>query len=237
MKKWITLYQVGGSVRDQLLGIPHHDIDYAVEAPSFSFMKRYLEEKGYTIFVEKPQYFVIKAKHPSNKFVADFVLCRKDGYYSNYRYPDKSDIGKLSDDLARRDFTINAIAIEEGTDKIIDPHNGRQDIRDKIIRCVGDTKERLLEDPLRILRAIRFSITKEMTIHKDIIEMFDNEELIQRFESSVSIERVQHEMHKMFQHNTVTSLKMLSSLNSAFIDMLFNKGLWLKPTLERKKRI
>src|SRR5689334_19330699 len=99
----VKLYKVGGYVRDQVLGLKSKDIDYAVEAESYDAMKNHLIEKGAKIYLEQPQYFTIRGK--LNDEDADFVLCRKEGKYSDGRRPDTVEIGTIYDDLARRDFT------------------------------------------------------------------------------------------------------------------------------------
>src|SRR6187431_1537064 len=109
----INYYLVGGYVRDEILGVQSKDIDFAVEAKSYDAMKEDILRRGMTIFQERPQFFAIRARHPQMGGV-DFTLCRKDGFYSDYRHPDDVRIGDIYDDLARRDFTVNAIARKEG---------------------------------------------------------------------------------------------------------------------------
>jgi tRNA nucleotidyltransferase (CCA-adding enzyme) len=155
-------YKVGGCVRDEFLGITSKDIDYAVEAPSFNDMRAAILTRGGKIFLETPEHFTIRANVP-NLGACDYVLCRKEGPYSDGRRPDWVTVGTLADDLARRDFRMNAIAIaEDGT--VIDPHGGRGDIQIKLIRCVGDPLERFKEDKLRVFRAIRFAVEKKFDI-------------------------------------------------------------------------
>lgn len=162
MKGVTGIYEVGGSVRDSLLNIPHKDHDYAVECDSFETMKEYILNEKFTICVEKPEYGHIKAI--KDKKVVDFTLCREDGYYSDNRRPDSIKVCNIYSDLNRRDFTINAIAINVENGEVLDPHGGETDLENKIIRCVGKTEDRMYEDPLRFLRALRFSVTKDMEI-------------------------------------------------------------------------
>ena len=77
------IYQVGGSVRDQLIGVPHYDIDYVMET-DYNSMKKYLIEKGYTIYIEKPEFLVIKAKDPKTNVTVDFTVCRTEGVYTDH---------------------------------------------------------------------------------------------------------------------------------------------------------
>lgn len=233
----VRKYQVGGSVRDELLGLAHHDIDYVVEAPSFTAMKEWLENNRYDIFVETPQYGCIKARTPDKKYVADFVLARKDGYYSDNRRPDSIEPADLLSDLARRDFTINAIAKDENTGDYIDPYGGIQDLTDYKIRCVGCTTDRLCEDPLRGLRALRFSITKHMQIDQEILDCMQTKEFITKFKT-LSVERIQCELNKMLKYNSYKSGKLLFSvLHKSLLKHIFSCStkLWLQVSMKQKK--
>ena len=85
-------FQVGGCVRDRLMGVPCHDIDFSVEAESFEAMREAILERGGTIYLDTPEFFTIRAKEPGLGTV-DFVLCRKEGAYSDGRHPDKVEMG------------------------------------------------------------------------------------------------------------------------------------------------
>jgi tRNA nucleotidyltransferase/poly(A) polymerase len=244
----MNIYLVGGIVRDKLLGLSTQDtdVDFAVEAPSFNDMIHFLETHyGFVAFDAKPEYgtvrgkvlrslignfdgFIPLPKTQTNVICADFVMCRKDGIYSDHRRPDTVAPGTLADDLARRDFTMNAIAItREG--ELIDPYHGVRDIEHSIIRCVGDTATRFNEDPLRMLRALRFAITKHMVLVSDIDNKLDT--LAPQLQT-VAVERKQHELHKMFKHDTLNSIYILCEYPNLLAEC-FNTNLWLKPTLER----
>jgi tRNA nucleotidyltransferase (CCA-adding enzyme) len=95
----IEYFKVGGFVRDAILGVKSKDIDYAVQAPSYEAMAADIVARGGKIFYEKPEYLTIRAK--MNGEDADFVLCRKEGAYSDARHPDKVEPGTIDDDLAR----------------------------------------------------------------------------------------------------------------------------------------
>lgn len=141
----IKLYELGGSVRDRLLGLEHNDIDYTVECENYEEMKTYVQTKlDMKILSEKPEYGTLKAikeqKSQKNKSL-DFSICRKDGNYTDGRRPDKIEVTDILTDLSRRDFTMNAIAIlrsstqkqeEKEKEKIIDPFGGVEDIRKKL---------------------------------------------------------------------------------------------------------
>lgn len=224
-------YQVGGSVRDEFLGLRSKDIDYSVEAESYAAMRQAILDRGGDIFLETPKYFTIRAKIPGLG-ACDYVLCRKDGAYSDGRHPETVEVGSIYDDLARRDFTMNAIArAEDGT--IIDPFDGRTDIEQRLIRCVGTAKARFTEDGLRMLRAIRFSVTKNFRIADDIVTCIRHEDFFETRMWGVSDERIREELHKMFQHDSDYSFSLLGTFPE-FRHFLLRGKLWLKPTLEAR---
>lgn len=235
----MKMFEVGGCVRDRILGIHSKDIDFSVEAESFSAMREELTELGFEIFVENPEFLTIRARFPKTEqfafrkgLTADFVLCRKEGAYSDGRHPDEVEVGTLFDDLARRDFTMNAIALDPETGAFIDPHDGIRDIKHQLICCVGTPEERFREDALRAIRAMRFSVTKDFAIHPSIMKVFDSDWLPPLL-SSVSKERKRDELMKMFHHDTIESLWLIESLTLPMKDAIFCDGLWLEPTLRK----
>jgi len=207
----VKVYRVGGCVRDELLGLQSKDIDFAVEAGSYEEMVAWIKQRG-DIYLETPEYFTVRA-HLDGKPPADFVLCRKDGHYSDGRRPDKVEVGTILDDLARRDFTMNAIAVNEDTGEYIDPFKGREAIADKQIVCVGRPEDRFHEDALRMLRAIRFAVTKGFMIHYKVMMALDNIALAERLATNVSDERKREELHKCFMHDTLKTLWFLDRYN------------------------
>lgn len=232
MSSKATFYQVGGSVRDELLGLESKDIDYAVEAESFSALREAIIERGGTIFLETPQYFIIRANVPTFG-ACDFVLCRKDGAYSDGRHPETVTPGTIYDDLARRDFTINAIAKDE-TGVILDPYDGRGDLKLKLIKCVGDARNRFDEDGLRLIRAFRFAITKGFELEPVIEDLLNNEDYLEARLKGVSIERVYEELMKAFTYSTPDTLDFLIHAPDLRRWLFKQPGLWLKPTLETR---
>jgi tRNA nucleotidyltransferase (CCA-adding enzyme) len=228
----IKAYLVGGYVRDQLLGVQSKDLDYTVVAPSYSAMVEWIKEQRGKIFIENPEYLTVRA-HLQGKKAADFVLARRDGTYTDGRRPDLVEPGTLYDDLARRDFTMNAMAYDEETGEYIDPHKGKEDLAKGIIRCVGDTKQRFSEDALRMLRALRFSVTKNMLMSGEILESFFDEELIEKLRNNVSMERKREELMKAFSHNTIITMKHLihfHKLGEACLGTDLEPKMWLLPT-------
>lgn len=229
----VTVYEVGGSVRDRALGIESKDKDFAVEAGSFAEMVEYLESQGYKIFLAEEKYLTVRARFPKgHKFssqTADFVLCRKDGTYTDGRRPDFVEAGTIYDDLARRDFTVNAMAV--GPDGVLlDPFGGNKDLSRMLLRTVGDARERFAEDYLRALRAVRFAIVKNFVLDVSLISALCDPATAEGLES-VSVERVREEMYKAFKHDTLATIKFLNNFQS-IRDVVFSRGLWLEPTLK-----
>lgn len=227
----VKIYLVGGAVRDQLLGIKSKDLDYTVEASSYEEMRDYIKSRG-KIFLESPQYLTIRA-HIEGKQPADFVLARKDGTYSNARRPDSVTPGTLFDDLARRDFTVNAIAYDEEKGTYIDPFDGQADLKTMTLKCVGKAEERFTEDALRVLRALRFKITKKFEIHDFTEHAMYSKEIVELLSKNISVDRKRDEMYKCFAFDTVATMKALQYAGDRFIRAIFQGEtgpLWLMPT-------
>lgn len=229
----MRMFLVGGAVRDSFLGIQSKDRDYAVEGETFQSMLANVQSmaaRPQDVYEIRPEFHTIRANLPGFG-AADFVLCRKDGQYSDGRRPDSVESGTILDDLARRDFTMNAIAIDVETSKVIDPFGGRKDIEQKIIRCVGDSSTRFSEDALRLLRAIRFSVTKGFTMTNSVEAALRNSQLTDRL-SSVSMERVREELEKAFRHDTLATLAALEAFPLIKFAAFANKEMRLSATMK-----
>jgi tRNA nucleotidyltransferase (CCA-adding enzyme) len=222
----VQIYKVGGAVRDKFLGVKAKDFDFAVEAPSYDAMRDHIAANG-KIFLEKPEYFTIRAK--MGGVDADFVLCRKEHGYSDGRRPDSVSAGDIYDDLSRRDFTVNAIAIRVADGEVFDPHSGIDDIKDRIIRCVGHAEDRFTEDSLRLLRAVRFSITKGFEMSIDIQEFLNIKRKVQMLEN-VSKERIREELNRMMKFDTLATLKMFERFPHLRDVVFSDDTLWLEAT-------
>jgi len=220
----VKLYIVGGYVRDKILGIKSNDLDYAVEANSYIEMKNYINE-NHTIIYPKPQYLTIRAKDKSNA-VCDFVLCRKEAYYDG-RYPSHTEPATIIDDLSRRDFTMNSIAIDE-KGIYLDPFNGINDIKSRCIRCVGSAKERFTEDSLRMIRAIRFHIILGFSLDSEIVWCLHSKELIDKLEI-ISKDRLRYELNKCFEKDTYKTLLVFNQFPT-LQKIIFN-SIKLKPII------
>lgn len=239
-------YEVGGKVRDELLGLKSKDVDYVavphetlirdVESvhTMFGILEAYLKEEGFEIFLVTADCFTIRAKFPKDHTysgVADFVMARKEvGYIPGTRTPIVKP-GTLYDDLERRDFTVNALAKNEDG-KIIDYFDGIKHLEERVLVTPLDTKVTFDDDPLRILRAIRFSITKGFEIPLDMwYEMYRYDYENKMF--VVSDERIREELFKCFKHDTLLTLKTLGEYESLVKYIFRDNKLWLKPTFEQ----
>lgn len=226
----IKIYEVGGSIRNELMGLPAKDRDFSVLAPSYDAMKAHVLAMGGIIYQERPQFVSLKAKVPELG-ATDFTLARKESFYTDARHPDSVSAATcIEEDLARRDFTMNAIAREVGTTTLIDPFNGQRDIQAKVIACVGLPENRFSEDRLRVFRAIRFAAVLGFTLNDDVANAIDEFEDIKDF-TSVSAEMIQTEMWKAFSANTALAFDMLRYYPH-LLKIMIAKGIRLKPTLE-----
>ena len=153
-------YMVGGVVRDLLLGERPSDYDFTTNAKP---------EDVVNLF---DKVLLTGVKHGTVTVVADggnfeVTTYRVEGNYSDSRHPDYVSFSDtLEEDLSRRDFTINAIACDS-KGRIVDPFSGLADLKNRLVKCVGDPDERFNEDPLRMLRAIRFSSKLGFDIESD----------------------------------------------------------------------
>jgi len=238
----IRLFEVGGSIRDELMGIDNPpDRDFCAESPDgWEALLAWCHVNMERVFLVTPEFFTVRGRM-SNGDSIDVVMCRIDGTSSDGRHPDVVKAGTLLDDLARRDFTVNAMAREvnpvtlEPIGELVDPFDGSFDLEHRVLRCVGETKLRLKEDGLRILRGARFIVTKDLMPNEDLKHALEISDWWLWLEKTVSTERIREELHKMFAHNTPAAMKFLSwNCSPSANRCLFSSGLWLKPSLGKK---
>lgn len=239
------ILEVGGFVRDDLLGIPSKDRDCTVVIEGdtdrmsvergFSLMRAHLQAQGFSIFVETPEHGTIRAR-PSEKgaLTADFVLARREGPYSDGRRPDWVELGTLEDDLDRRDFTVNAMARDLETGEIIDRHGGMADLRSRVLRFVGDPMDRITEDALRVMRAVRFAVTKGFTLDAGAKAALADP-TVPDLLAQISDERRAGELHTMFMFaDTVRVLDMIShEITPELLDAMFAGSVRLTSTMKK----
>lgn len=156
-----SFYLVGGAVRDALLDKDFTDIDIATSLRPEE-IKAYLPEADYTF---------LKSGTVNYKYMGysiTFATMREEGEYLDYRHPSSiTFIDDYLNDSKRRDFTINAIYISSSS-QILDPQGGLLSLKKKEIKMIGDPDIRLKEDPLRIIRALRFEIELDFDLDKDL---------------------------------------------------------------------
>ncbi|RBW70255.1 CCA tRNA nucleotidyltransferase [Bacillus taeanensis] len=199
-------YFVGGAVRDMLLHRPIHDIDIATSASPQEVVGLFKNvipvgiEHGTVVVHEKGVSYEV-------------TTFRKETEYEDFRHPSSIEfVDDLGEDLQRRDFTINALAMTVDGD-IIDLYNGIDDLTNRTIRAVGDPAERFYEDPLRMLRAVRFVSQLNFKLDEP------TEQEIRRLASHLShlsIERIAQEWEKL----------MLGSAREKGIELFISTGLY-----------
>ncbi len=235
----MELFLVGGAVRDMVMGRVSKDWDFTVVGPSsFPEFQAELAAAGFEEFTSDEAHGTVRAHAPKGFSFAgmvppvktfDFVLARRDVSTDGRRAV--TETGTLADDLARRDFTMNAIAIDaDGV--FIDPHNGRSDIAHKLIRTVGMPKTRFNEDGLRVLRAIRFAVTLDFEIEGVLGIELTMRGAWHATRPEVSVERRREELLRAFRCSTIRTLRELDHFG--MLDIIDADGLWLKPTLEQR---
>lgn len=181
------LYMIGGTSRDYLLSRDVVDYDFTTDATPTK-MKTFLFDADFTF----ARFGTVRLKRGKTKI--DITTLRKEGLYSDSRHPSNIEFTtKIEEDYSRRDFTINAIYIDEQY-KVHDFCNGIDDLKNKIIRFIGNPVFRIKEDPLRILRAERFEKKLGFTIEEKSFQAIEsNRQLIDKLNPY----KVEEEIKKM----------------------------------------
>lgn len=206
------LYLVGGYVRDILLERAGLDADATTDAPPKE-IKKLLRPVAGSLWTVGERFGTIAAR--VEEYDIEVTTYRSDLYTEGSRHPEVRFGESLKEDLARRDFTINAIAADALSGEIEDPFEGRKDLERGIIRPVGDPLDRMRDDPLRMLRAVRFEATLS-TPEKPFAMTSDLEDAIREnahWLESISAERVREEFEKvLLSHNVSRGLRTLARL-------------------------
>lgn len=195
-------YVVGGCVRDYFLGKEPKDWDVTTSAKPEEiqeiFPESFYENNFGTVTI------LTKNENPIIRAI-EITPFRIEGKYSDRRHPDEIKFAKtLKEDLSRRDFTVNALAM--GRDKIVDLFGGREDLEKKIIKAVGDPNERFREDALRMMRAVRLAAELDFEIEAGTLEAVKNNAGLIR---EISAERIRDEIIKIFSISSKNPAKNL----------------------------
>ena len=196
-------YIVGGYVRDYILGVESGDIDICTNARVKDLLEIFKD-----VNVISNEYGAVKIV--TNQLRIDITTYRRDlKYNGNRRKVEIEYVDNLIDDVNRRDFTMNSLCMNKDKN-IIDILDGQKDIEDRIIRCVGNIEDRINEDPLRMLRAVRFATTLGFTIEDELYrKLKEYSYLIDQ----LSRERIKEELNKILVNkNAIIGLTILREL-------------------------
>lgn len=192
-REWTPIYLVGGCVRDMLLGTTPKDYDFTVETPPEN-IENILRLYHIPFNAMSAKYGTIVARIGNEEY--EITSTRKEADYVDNRHPEEVIFGvSIEEDLKRRDFTINAMAMDS-KGNIIDSFDGNKcfDMENHLIKTVGNPETRFKEDPLRIMRALRFSITKGFQLDAATQKaMVDCKDML----NNISKERITAELRKI----------------------------------------
>lgn len=200
-----SAYLVGGCLRDLLLNRKPSDWDLTTNATPEQIQKIFPE----SVYENKFGTVAVKteSEDPTLKIV-EVTTFRKEGKYTDKRHPDEIKFAKtVEEDLSRRDFTVNAMAY---SDTLVDPFGGKEDLKKKLIRAVGDPGERFREDALRLMRAVRLATQLDFEIEEKTAQALKKEAGLLEF---VAKERVRDELEKLLvTENAADGLEQMQKL-------------------------
>ena len=206
-KKEIEVYVVGGFVRDLLMGSPINDIDLMTIGEGIPFAEILANELGRKKIVPFKKFGT--ALIPGNEIQIEVATARKENYEGNSRKPSEIIYTDLEGDLLRRDFTINAMAMNITPllfGELTDPYGGISDIKKKVIKTPFDPDETFSEDPLRMMRAAYFASKLGFKLDESCLRSIKRQ--ISRI-GIVSTERIRDEFIKILEKNIYSELDLL----------------------------
>ena len=228
-------YVVGGYVRDLLRGYSGLDIDFVVVGDALVFGKELTKRRQAGAFVQYPRFGTCMLQYKNHKL--EFVTARTETYQENSRKPRVQQADLLSD-LSRRDFTINTIAMDIHPDRfghLIDPYDGQKDLSSRLIRTPLEPEQTFSDDPLRMMRAIRFATQFEFHIQQQTFKAIQN--TADRLKI-ISQERITAEFNKILMTKVPSiGLKLLDSsglLAQFFAEFQKMKGIEQRNTYHHK---
>lgn len=206
-KNGFKAYLVGGAVRDMFMNKEASDWDVATDATPEQVISAFKK-----VIPTGIAHGTVTVHFMGEEI--EVTTFRIEQGYSDGRHPDKVAFASdIEEDLSRRDFTMNAIAVSLKDGSIVDPFNGKADIKNKVIRSVGNPLERFNEDGLRPIRAIRFASQLGFEIETNTLQAISNEKVLQKT-STISIERFRDELVKLLKSpKPSVGLKLLESTN------------------------
>ncbi|MEU5126168.1 CCA tRNA nucleotidyltransferase [Streptomyces mobaraensis] len=186
-----TLALVGGSVRDALLGRLGNDLDFTTDARPDDVLK-IVRPWADTVWEVGIAFGTVGCR--KSGFDLEITTYRSEAYDRTSRKPEVSYGDSIEEDLVRRDFTVNAMAVALPEKEFIDPHNGLEDLAARILRTPGTPEESFSDDPLRMMRAARFAAQLDFEVAPEVVTAM--KEMAGRLEI-VSVERVRDELNKL----------------------------------------
>lgn len=226
-KAGFEIYFVGGCVRDLLQKKQPKDWDLTTKATPEEMLKlfpnAFYDNQFGTVGI--PLKDIIETEHPG---VVEVTTFRTEKGYTDRRHPEKVEWGKtIEEDLSRRDFTMNAIALQhdDKNETFIDPYNGQEDLQKKLIRAVGDPNLRFKEDALRLMRAIRFAAQLGFEIEEETLKAITQDASLL---DAIAKERVRDELLKLlgsdFPYEGIMLLKNTGLLQYILPELLEGIG-------------
>ena len=199
-------YFAGGCVRDMLLGASPVDFDIATSARPKEVMG--LFEKTVPVGEE---FGSVRVVEPQGKFQVEVTTFRREVGYTDGRRPDRIEIATAAEDVKRRDFTINGMLLDPETEEVLDYVGGREDLKSRLIRAIGEPEERFEEDRLRLTRAVRFAARFDFEIEEKTYQAISK---MAPKVKSVSFERIRDELKRMLSSpSRKRALELLSELS------------------------
>ncbi|MGY5036174.1 CCA tRNA nucleotidyltransferase [Streptomyces sp. 900116325] len=186
-----SLALVGGSVRDALLGRLGNDLDFTTDAHPEDVLK-IVRPWADSVWEVGIAFGTVGCQ--KNGYQIEVTTYRSEAYDRTSRKPEVSYGDSIEEDLVRRDFTVNAMAVALPQKEFIDPHGGREDLAERVLRTPGTAEESFSDDPLRMLRAARFAAQLDFDVATDVVTAMT--EMAGRIEI-VSAERVREELNKL----------------------------------------
>lgn len=210
-----SAYVVGGAIRNALLGLPIHDYDLTTDATPDEMLQVFSTHRVFKTGIQHGTITVLSKGQP-----VEITTFRSENVYEDHRHPSGVSFSKcIEEDCKRRDFTINSLCYNN-SEGLIDFFGGIDDLQHKIIRCIGNASERIDEDALRILRALRFAGRLSFTIEEKTANAIHKQKDLLHY---ISEERIHNEWIGILETNSLTSILVeYSDVIQVFIPELTN---------------